>query len=148
MTELQPGATTGAVESCNRRCGCCMGLGDDEDDRRGWGPATRGWKGMGTGDEEDRRGPATRTATGGDKRRGTALLERGMRIQPECSRKKKPGTIRFFFLDPTTHAAHIQRPGLDRPKLSAGAPAPISALFVKVAIKGKEEEFPSCLYAS
>ena len=44
-----------------------------------------------------------------------------------CGRKKKPGAIRFFFLDPTTRAAHIQRPGLDRPKLSAGAPAPISA---------------------
>ena len=96
MTELQPGATTGAVESCNRRCGCCMGLGDDEDDRRGWGQTKRGWRGMGTGDEEDRRGPATRTATGGDKRRGAALLERGMWIQPECSRKKKPGAIRFF----------------------------------------------------
>ena len=41
--------------------------------------------------------------------------------------RRSRGRFVCFFLDPTTRAAHIQRPGLDRPKLSAGAPAPIGA---------------------
>ena len=57
------------------------------------------------------------------------LPEREMRIQAACARKKKLGAIYFFFFFPGSNgrAAQIQRAGLDRPNLSAGAPARISA---------------------
>ena len=51
-----------------------------------------------------------------------------LRLRVRAGGRRSRGRFVFFFLDPTTRAAHIQRPGLDRPKLSAGAPAPISAL--------------------
>ena len=81
----------------------------DEDDRRGWGLTTG-------------------TTTEGDRRRGVVLPEREMRIQAACVRKKKLGAICFFYPGSNGRLAHIRWPGLDRPKVSAGAPAPISAL--------------------
>ena len=53
-----------------------------------------------------------------------------LRLRVRAGGRRSRGRFVFFFLDPTTRAAHIQRPGLDRPKLSAGAPAPISALYI------------------
>lgn len=88
----------------------------DEDGRRGRGPA---------GDEEDRRGWGL--TTGGDRRRGAVLLE-GDADPGRLHEEEEAGAICIFLTGSNGRVAHIRWLGLDRPKLWAGAPVPISAL--------------------
>ena len=94
---------------------------------------------VGSGDGDGRRGLEAAAETGGEGVDGRRGIEDAARRGPSegiVPRKKKLGASFFFLLQIQPRTPRIERLGLDRPNVSAGAPAPSIALKLLAGSSG------------